>query len=132
MYTFIKKKIIEVSDRVSNFTRDNLISIIIIGGCFVVLELLKSFPYINIIPNYQFLVIGFVLFITAILLRKVISDKVITITIIILFALAGIAIVFDQTVISDAIGFIVFILLSFMIFRGLVSNRHAFKKEVND
>jgi len=132
MYTFIKKKIIKISEQVTDFVRDNLVQIIIIGGSFVFLEVIKSFPYVNIIPSYQFLVIGFVLFLTALMFRQMISDKIISIFVIFLLAISVFVTIFEQTIISDVIGFVIFVLLSFVVLRGIASNRKDFKKEINE
>ncbi len=132
MYTFIKKKIIKISEQVTDFVRDNLVQIIIIGGSFVFLEVIKSFPYVNIIPSYQFLVIGFVLFLTALMFRQMISDKIISIFVIFLLAISVFVTIFEQTIISDVIGFVIFVLLLFVVLKGIASNRKDFKKEINE
>jgi len=132
MFKTIKKKIISVSDKVTSFVRNNIGQVIIVGGAFIFLEVVKSFPYVNIIPSYQFLVIGFVLFLTAIVFRDIISDKIITIMVISLFAAAAVVSIFEQSLIADLIGFIIFILLLFVGLRGVISNRKIFKRELNE
>ena len=132
MFKTIKKKIISVSDRVTSFVRNNIGQVITVGGVFILLEVIKSFPYVNIIPSYQFLVIGLVLFLTAIVFRDIISDKIITIMVISLFAGAAVVSIFEQSLIADLIGFIIFILLLFVALRGMISNRKFFKREFDE
>ena len=128
MYTFIYKKIIKISNKISIFIRENLVQIVIIGGLFVLLQIIKSFPYVNIIPNYQFLVIGFILFLTVILLRVSISNKKITFIVLILFFLAALSAIFDLALISDLIGFVVFVLLTLVVVSQIVRDRGRLKK----
>lgn len=128
MHSFIYKKIIKLSNRVSIFVRQNLAQIVIIVSLFVVLELIKSFPYVNIIPNYQFLVLGFILFLTVVLLRVSLSNKKIILFVLILFMLASFITIFDVRPISDLIGFIIFVLLTLVIIRQIANDRKNLKK----
>lgn len=128
MYTFIYKKIVKVSDQASSFVRQNLAQIVVIVGTFVVLEVIKSFPYINIIPNYQFLVIGFTLFLSVVLLRASITNKKIILAVLALFFLASVTTIFGIKSISDLIGFIIFVLLAIVIIRQIANDRENLKK----
>lgn len=128
MYTFIYKKIVKASDHVSIFVRQNLTQIVIIVGLFVMLEAIKSFPYINIIPNYQFLVVGFILFLTVVLLRVSLSNKKIILLVLILFTLASLITIFDVKPISDLIGFVIFVLLTLVVILQIASDRKDLKK----
>lgn len=128
MYTFIYKKIIKVSDQVVSFVRQNLVQVVVILGLFVVLEVIKSFPYINIIPNYQFLVIGFILFLSVVLLRVSISNKKIILALLALLFLASITTIFDIKPISDLIGFVIFVLLTLVIIRQIANDRDKLKE----
>lgn len=128
MYTFIRQKVIKLTDLTSNFVRKNLIQIVIIVGFFVFLEAIKSFPYINIIPNYQFLVVGFILFLSVVLLRVSISSRKIVFLVLILFALASLTTIFDIKPISDLIGFVIFVLLTLVVIRQIISDRENLKK----
>lgn len=128
MYTFIYKKIVRVSDRISIFVRQNLTQMVVILGTFVFLEVIKSFPYINIIPNYQFLVIGITLLLSVVLLRVSISNKKIILAVLGLFFLASITTIFDIKPISDLIGFIIFVLLALVIIRQIANDRENLKK----
>ncbi len=132
MFKNIKKKIISVSDKITDFVHNNIARVIVVGGTFVLLEVVKSFPYINIIPSYQFMVIAFVLFLAAIVFRDIISDKIIIITVISLFAAASVVSILNQPLIADLIGFIIFILLVFVVLRGTINSRRTFKKEINE
>lgn len=120
MYTFIYKKIVKFSDQVSAFVRQNLTQIVIIVSLFVVLEIIKSFPYINIIPNYQFLVIGFILLLGVILLRFSIPNRKIISGILFLFVIASLLTIFDVKPILDLIGFVIFILLLLIVGRKII------------
>jgi len=128
MYTFIRTKIISLTDIASNFIRENVAQVVIIVSSFVVLELIRSFPYINIIPNYQFLVIGFTLLLSVVLLRVSISNKKIMLAVLILFFLAAIITIFDIKRILDLIGFIIFVLITLAAIRQIINDREKLKK----
>lgn len=131
MYTFIYKKIVKFSDQVSAFVRQNLTQIVIIVSLFVVLEIIKSFPYINIIPNYQFLVIGFILLLGVILLRFSIPNRKIISGILFLFVIASFLTIFDIKPILDLIGFVIFILLLLIVGRKMILEKDDLR-ENND
>ena len=128
MFTFVYKKIIKISDQVSIFVRANIAQIVIIVGTFVFLETIQSFPYINIIPKYQFLVIGFTLLLSVVLLRVSISNKKIMLAVLILFCFAAIITIFDIERILDLIGFIVFVLITLAVIRQIINDREKLKK----
>lgn len=128
MYTFIRQKIINITDLVSNFVRKNLAQVVIIIGSFVVLEIIQSFPYINIIPNYQFLVIGFILFLSVVLLRVSIPNKKIIFAVLILFVAASLTTIFDIKPVSNLIGFVIYVLLAIIIIRQIANDREKLKK----
>lgn len=128
MYTFIYKKIIKVLDRITFFVRHNLAQIVIIVGLFLVLEVIQTFPYINIIPNYQFLVIGFTLFLAVALLRVSVSNKQIILTVLVLFFAAVISTIFDIKLISGLIGFVVFVLIAIATIRQIFQDRRKLRK----
>jgi hypothetical protein len=128
MQTFIYKKIIKISNQISDFVRENLVQLAIIGGLFVFLEIIQTFPYINIIPNYQFLVIGFMLFLTVVLLKVSVSNRKIISAVLILFLFTPILEIFDIKRVSDLIGFVAFILLTIVIIRQIVIDREKLKK----
>ena len=131
MYTYCKKKIITLTNRLLVFVRKNLVQITIIGGVFIFLQLIKSFPYINIIPSYQFLVIGFTLFLSVILFGVIIANRNIIIGVIILFAIAAITTILELEAISELLGFIIFMLLLITL-RQVIIERKAFKQETNE
>lgn len=128
MFTFIYKKIVRITDQACKFVSQNLVQIVIIVGLFVVFEVIQSFPYINIIPNYQFLVIGFTLFLTVVLLRVSMSNKKIILAVLALFSVAAVASIFDIKRISDFIGFVIFVLLMIVIIRQIANDRGDLKK----
>ncbi|MEK7518127.1 MAG: hypothetical protein AAB583_06315 [Patescibacteria group bacterium] len=128
MYTFIHKKIVKIFGEASIFIRENLAQIVIIVGAFVLLEVIQSFPYINIIPNYQFLVIGFTLLLAVVLLRVSISNKKIMLAVLVLLFLGAIITIFDIEKILELVGFVAFVLLVFIIIRQIVNDRESLKK----
>jgi len=128
MYTFIRKKIIKYTDRISNFARDNLTQIVIIGGLFIFLEIAKSLPYVNIIPSYQFLVIGFIIFLTVVLFRVAVPNKNLVLAVLILFGVAAITTIFEMAQVSEIVGFIIFVLLAIVIVRQFANDREKLKK----
>ncbi|MGYP001568004184 len=132
MFTLVYKKIVKISDQVSIFVRANIAQVVIIVGTFVFLEAIKSFPYINIVPNYQFLVIGFTLLLSVVVLRVSISNKKVMLVVLILFFLAAIITIFDIKRISDLIGFIIYVLLVLVIIRQIINDRESLKKINSD
>lgn len=128
MYTFIHKKIIKILDRATGFVRHNLAQIVIIVGLFLVLEVIQTFPYINIIPNYQFLVIGFTLFLAVALLRVSVSNKQIILIVLALFSVAVITTIFDIKLMSGLIGFATFVLLVIVIIRQILQDRRKLRE----
>lgn len=132
MYKTFKEKINNLLERVILFTRNNLAQLSIIGGTFFFLEIIRTLPYVNIIPSYQFLVIGFILFLTGILFWKVISDNLIITIVTALFIMAAILTIFEVLELANLIGFTIFILLLFLSLRGLIINRKFFKGWINE
>jgi len=130
MFKNIKNKIILISDRVVEFIRENLAQIALIGGSFISLEVVKSLPYVNVIPSYQYLVIGFEFVLTTVIFRSLISDKKLVSLTIVLFSSAAVASIFEQELIADLAGFIIFLLLLFIVLRGLIADRKIFRKEI--
>lgn len=131
MFTNIFKKIIRVFDRSTEFVRKNNAQVVIIVGTFAVLELIQSFPYINIIPRYQFLVIGFVLFLSVTLLRVSISNRLINYLVLILFVIAIFTSLLNIEQISNLIGFIAFVLLFIIVVRQIFIDRKKLKEEID-
>jgi hypothetical protein len=127
MFSPIYKKITKVSNQIFIFVQKNLVQLAIIGGLFVFLEVIQTFPYVNIIPSYQFLVISFILLLTVILLRVTISNKIIICFVLILFVISAVVAIFDIKRILDLIGFIIFILLAIVIVRQFLIDRKKFK-----
>lgn len=128
MYKNFSKKIIKVLDNITSYVRQNIAQIVIIVGVFVTLEVIQSFPYINIIPNYQFIVIGFILFLSIVLLRVSIPSKKIILAVLVLFVAASITTIFDVKPVSDLIGFVIFVLLAIAIIRQIANDRENLKK----
>ena len=131
MFIFFKKKTIKIKNKLVDFVHKNLVQIIIIGGTFIFLQLIKSFPYINIIPGYQYLVIGFMLFLAAIFFGSIFTNKNILTGALILFAIAPVMIIFEMKVISELLGFVIFMLITITL-RQVIIDRKEFKKETNE
>ncbi|MBI4091591.1 MAG: hypothetical protein HY427_00060 [Candidatus Levybacteria bacterium] len=128
MFTSIYKKITNIFDRATDFVRKNTVQVVIIVSCFAVLELIQSFPYVNIIPRYQFLVISFVLLLSVVLLRVFISSKLINYVVLALFVISIFTAILDIEQISNLIGFVAFVLLSIMVIRQIFQDREKLKE----
>lgn len=128
MVNSIKKEIKEVSDKVALFIRDNLIRIFIVLAIFIFLEVSKSFPYVNIIPNIDFLIVGFTLLLAVALFRVAIPNKGIILVVLFFFILAMIVSITELNDIADMIGFIIYVLLSIMILRQVFVERKKLKE----
>lgn len=128
MVSYIKKKIKEISDRVSIFVERNIIRILFIAGSFITLEIGKSFPYINLIPNVDFLIVGFTLLLAVALFRVTIPNKGIILVVLFFFFFAMLVSIVELNDIADMIGFIIFVLLSIMITRQVLQERKQLKE----
>lgn len=128
MVSFVKKKIKEISDKSSIFIKENIIKILVILGIFIVLEISKNFPYINLIPNVDFLIVGFTLLLAVVLFRVTIPNKGIILVVLFLFVLAMLVSIIELNDIADMIGFIIFMLISIMIFRQIFAERKKLKE----
>lgn len=128
MYTYISKKINKSKEKFIEFVRKNVSQIVIIGGVFGVLETIKSFPYVNLIPSYQFLTIGITLLLIVIFFKVFISNRNIVLTIISLFVIGILVAIFDQKILEDLIGFVIYVLL-LIILRQVFRDRKELKKE---
>lgn len=127
----VYKKITAVWNKIFVFVQENLVRLAIVGGLFVFLEIIQTFPYVNIIPSYQFLVIGFILFLIVIIFNEAFSNKRILFFITTLFAIASITAIFDLKRISDLFGFMIFVLLILVTLRGIIADRKKLKEEID-
>lgn len=128
MVNLIKKKVKSISDKVSIFVNKNIIRIIIILGTFIFLEISKSFPYINLIPNVDFLIVGFTLLFAVVLFRVTIPNKGIILVVLFFFIVAMLVSIVELNDIADMIGFIIYVLLSIMIIRQIFVERKKLKE----
>lgn len=128
MVNSIKKKIKELSDKVSIFIKDNLIRILIILAIFISLEVSKSFPYVNLIPNVDFLIVGFTLFLSVLLFRVTIPNKGIILVVLFFFIVAMLVSIVELGDIAEMIGFVIYVLLSIMIIRQVFAERKKLKE----
>lgn len=128
MVNFIKKTIKEISDRASIFVKRNIIRILIVAGTFIILEISKSFPYVNIIPNVDFLIVGFTLLLSVLLLRVTIPNRAIILVVLCFFGVAAVVTIVELKDIAEMIGFIIFVLLSIMIIRQVFQERKQLKE----
>lgn len=128
MYTDFKKKIIIITDKLTNLVKENLVQLIIIVSFIVFFELIKSFPYINLIPNFQYLAMGFMIFLTLVLFRVSIPNRSVVRVVILLFSLGAVVTIFEGTQIADFIGFVTFVLLTLIVIRSIASDREKLKE----
>lgn len=131
MFVYIQKKIKNTWDRLFKFVQENLVKLVIVGGLFVLLEVIQNFPYVNIIPSYQFLVIGFILFLIVILFREAFTNKRIIAFIILLFGISSIFAILDIRKISDLLGFVIFVLLILVTIRQIIFDRKKLREEID-
>ena len=128
MVNILKKKIKEISDKFSIFVKENIIRILVVLGIFIVLEISKSFPYINIIPNIDFLIVGFTLFLAVTLFRVSIPNRSIILIVLFLFAIATLVTIVELKDIVEMIGFIIFVLLTIVVVRQIFLERRKLKE----
>lgn len=131
MFTYIKKKIIEITDKVITFFKDNLAQIIFLVFLLQFLMFAKSLPYINLINNFEFYSIGLLLFLSMIIFRVIIPYHKTIQIVIVLFVAAAFISVIEQVAISDLIGFITFVLLLLIVGRQILREKDDLKK-IND
>lgn len=128
MFTYIKKKIIEITDRIITFFKDNLAQIIFLVFLLQFLLSAKSIPYINLINNFEFYSIGLLLFLSMIIFRVIIPYQKTIQIVIVLFAVAALVSVIEQVAISDLIGFIAFVLLLLIVGRQILREKEDLSK----
>lgn len=131
MVARIKKKIKEISSKTSIFVKENLIQILLVFAVFIFLEISKSFPYVNLIPSVDFLIVGFTILLAVLVFRVTIPNKVIALVAIFLFVAAAFFTMVELMDIADMIGFMVYVLLSIMIIRQVLQEREDLKKIKN-
>lgn len=131
MFNRIKKKIIQLQDRVVDFFKQNLVKIIILISIFLLSQVIRTFPYVNIIPNIQFLIIGLIVFLGLLFFQKSISNRNVVWIIVGLLLVAAVSTIFEQIEFADLIGFLVFVLLSLIVLRQIVSDRRELKKDLD-
>ncbi len=128
MFKNIKKKIKFTKNQISDFVERNIIRILIVLGIFILLEISKTFPYINIIPNVDFLIVGFTLFLAVTLFRVSIPNRSIILIVLFLFAIATLVTIVELKDIAEMIGFIIFVLLALTIIRLIFQERKKLKE----
>lgn len=131
MFTYFKKITVNLKNNLVDFVQKNFVQIVIVSGIFTFLELIKSLPYINIIPSYQYLVIGFTLFLITIFFGAIITNKKIITGALILFVIAAVTTIFELEAISELLGFVIFILLAITL-QQVIIDRKEFKQETNE
>ena len=131
MFTYIKKKIIEITDRIITFFKVNLAQIIFLVFLLQLLLAAESLPYINLINNFEFYSIGLLLFLSMIIFRVIIPyHKTIQIVLVLFIAAAFVSII-EQVAISELIGFVTFVLLLLVVGRQILREKDDLKK-IND
>lgn len=127
----LKRKIKEISNKSSIFIKGNLIQILIVLAVFIFLEISKSFPYINLIPNIDFLIVGFTILLAVLVFRVTIPNKAIVLVVVFSFVAAAFFTIVELMDIADMTGFIIYVLLSIMIIRQVLRERKDLKN-IND
>lgn len=128
MVFYIKKKIIGIQNKISIFFKENIIRILVLMFVFITLEVSKSFPYLNLIPSVDFLIVGFTLLLAVLLFRVTIPNRNIVLVVLFLFGLAALVTIVELRDISEMIGFIIYILLSLVIIRQIFQERKKLKE----
>lgn len=131
MFKYIKKKIIELIDRIITFFKDNLAQIIFLVFLLQFLMFAKSLPYINLINNFEFYIIGLWLFLSMIIFRVIILYERVLQIVLGLFIAAAIVTIFDQGLLADLLGFIIFVLLLLIVGRQILQERKDLKNISN-
>ncbi len=131
MFTYIKKKIIEITDRIITFFKVNLAQIIFLVFLLQLLLAAESLPYINLINNFEFYSIGLLLFLSMIIFRVIIPYQKTIQIVLVLFVVAAFVSIIEQVAISDLIGFVTFVLLLLVVGRQILREKDDLKK-IND
>lgn len=124
-----KKKIKGTKAALILFVKENFAQLFIICGVFVILQITRGLPYINLIPHYQELIVGLCLFLTIVLLPIFSSTKNLSWLILSFFVIGALTEMFGAKEISELIGFIVFILLAISL-RYIFKERKSLKQAV--
>lgn len=132
MFTYIKKKIIQITDKTISFFKDNLAQIIFLFVLLQVLLALREAPYFNLINNFEFYSIGLFLFLSMIVFRVIIPYERIMQMVLVLFVAAAIFTILGQTAVSKLIGFVSFVLISLIVGRQILRQRKDLKNIDND
>ena len=128
MFKYIKKEIINLSDRVINFFKENLAQVIFLVFLIQILLGAKTLPYINLIKNYEFFVIGLFIFLSLVIFRVIIPYEKMMQIVVGLFVVATVVTIFDQVLLADLLGFIIFVLLLMVVGRQILRERQDLKK----
>ncbi len=128
MLFYIKKKIIDTTDRIIAFFKENLAQIIFLIFLLQFLLAVKPLPYINLINNFEFYSIALLLFLSMVIFRVIIPYKRIIQIVLVLFAVAALFSLFEQIPVSDLIGFIIFVLLLLVVGRQMLREKNDLKK----
>lgn len=128
MFTYLKKKIIEILDSVISFFKENLAQIIFLVFLLQFLLAAKSLPYINLINNFEFYSIGLFLFLSMIIFRVIIPYERTIQIVLALFIVAALVTIIEQDIISEFIGFLTFVLFFLIVGRQILREREELKK----
>ena len=127
----IKEKIKKIYKKSVYLFKENLPQIFILFVIFNILISMRSLPYFNIINNYEFFVMAILILLAMILFRVIVPSRAIVQLVIGLFFIAIITTIFKIPKASEAIGFAIYVLLSFVVVR-LVFQERSFLKKVHD
>lgn len=129
MLDHLKKKIIRVSNLATDFFKKNLAQIVLLFFIFQLLMFARSLPYINIVENYVFYCIAILLLIAVLLFKVSVPNKILIQFTLALFIVAMFTTIFALSKISDLLGFIIYILIFFVVTRKVVRERNQLKHE---
>lgn len=132
MLEIIRKKIITFASAATNFFKDNLAQLVLLLILFQSLLILQDLPFINLIDNFEYYSLAFLLFLAMIFFRIAIPNRKVVYVVLIIFALAIFTTILDLKDVNTIFGFVLFTLLLFIVFRELVRNRQELKGEIRD
>lgn len=128
MYSYLKNKVIKISDSLIEFFRKNLTQIIIIALVSSMFVVLKSLPYFNLIPNLEYIGFGFVLFMVLVLFRVSIPNRSVILIVLSLFLLAAVLSIAGSTKVNELVGFVIFMLVFLTVIRMVAADRDKLKQ----
>lgn len=129
MFDRIKKKIKNKINLFYSFFKLHLAEIVILVFVFQMLTSFKELPYFNIIENYEYYVLIFVILLAAIFFRVTISNRTFIKLILIIIIVSAIFLLIELYPVSTLLGFMIYVLTFLVVIRALNKNRKLIKEE---